>query len=103
MLNKAGKVVSKRQHAAGKALQARGRKEGWLAKPFARGGAGGGAKRTARQKFTNVVDDARHNGQPYTPGTTLDHMQAHTHGHAGSKRKPPGYTPTATTAAAFAI
>ena len=75
MLNKHGKVVSKRQHAAGKRLYQRGKAEGWLAKPFTRGAGGGGRRRPrARQIYTNVIDDAKHNGQAYFPGASLDHM-----------------------------
>jgi hypothetical protein len=36
MRNKTGKIVSKKQHAAGMRLYARGKKEGWLAAPFTR-------------------------------------------------------------------
>ena len=67
MLNKAGKVVSKRQHAAGKRLYQRGKAEGWLASPFTRGGGGAPRRRPrrARQVFTNRVDDAAHHGRAH--------------------------------------
>lgn len=84
MRNKHGKIISKAKHAAGKRLQARGKAEGWLAKPFTKGGG----RRQARQVFTNVVDHQAHHGKPYPHHMTLK----------GMMRTPPAVN----TAAAFA-
>lgn len=65
MENKSGKIVSRKQHAAGKRLHARGVQEGWLAPAFQ------GHKRQARQVFTDGVDDARANGRAYLSNATL--------------------------------
>ncbi len=50
MLNKTGRVVSRKQHSAGMRLHAQGKREGWLAAPFVKGR---GHPRNARQVFTN--------------------------------------------------
>lgn len=70
MENKSGKIVSKKQHAAGKRLHARGLQEGWLHPPI-RAGAPLKRRKTANQVFTNGVDDARANGRAYLGNATL--------------------------------
>lgn len=76
MENKSGKVVSKKQHAAGKRLHARGLQEGWLHPPIQAGvplkrKAGGRRVAYANQVYTNGVDDARAHGQAYLGNATL--------------------------------
>ena len=76
MESKSGKIVSKKQHAAGKRLHARGLQEGWLHSPIHAGAPlkrkGVGRKAAfANQVFTNAVDDARHNGRAYLGNATL--------------------------------
>lgn len=68
MRNKQGKIISKAKYEAGKRLHARGKREGWLAKPFTRGGG------RARQVYTNQIDHAAHHGQPYPHHMTLKGM-----------------------------
>lgn len=70
MENKSGKIVSRKQHAAGKRLHARGLQEGWLAPPI-RAGAPLVKRKKANQAFTNGVDDARANGRAFLGNETL--------------------------------
>ena len=85
MRNKNGKIISKAKYEAGKRLHARGKREGWLAQPFTRGG---GRRGKARQNYTNQIDHAMHHGKPYPHHMTLK----------GMMRTPPAVN----TAAAFA-
>lgn len=71
MENKSGKIVSRKQHAAGKRLHARGLQEGWLAPPIRAGVPLRKTVRRANQNFTNGVDDARANGRAFLGGATL--------------------------------
>lgn len=71
MENKTGKVVSKKQHAAGKRLHAKGLQEGWLHPPIRAGAPLISKRRVSNQRFTNGVDDSRANGKAFLGNATL--------------------------------